>query len=159
DTWGDSVCTECGADLKRKRAIRWGFRRRRPAAAAIGGVLLAAAVVGGGAIGWGAATSFDRKPGKPPSRLARELGSADPAAVTAAADELLDRIDDGRLSAEAPRGPQQAERIARAVLETQGDLSRPWHVEAGQVFERLWQGDLLPLEGEAIHRPVHAGDN
>src|SRR5690606_29581678 len=92
------------------------------------------------------ATQFDWNRAKPVWLLARELGSADPAAVTAAADELLDRIDDGRLSAEAPRGPQQADRIARAVLEMQGDLRRPWQVEAGQVFERLWQDDMLPPE-------------
>src|SRR3982751_3540492 len=49
---GSSTCSECGADLARRRAIRVGRRERRRGLARVAGsgVLMSAVVLGG--IGW-----------------------------------------------------------------------------------------------------------
>lgn len=121
DLGGDAVCTECGADLKRRRAMAPGLRRRRPAAAATGGVLLAAAVVGGGALGWAAATSFDWNTVKPVWLLAREGRSVDDEARQAALRELVGRAGASKLS------PAEMGMLVDRALDVQVESPQFWY--------------------------------
>ncbi|MFG0285645.1 MAG: hypothetical protein ACF8R7_14600 [Phycisphaerales bacterium JB039] len=142
-TWGQSPCTDCGADLKRKRAIRWGLRRRRPAAAAVGALLLIGAVGAGGALACGAIWGFDWNRVKPVWLLARQMQSADDQTAEAAIDELRERIEDERLAPDSNADVERARRLADTILSIQGDLDRQWRAGIGVVFEELWTGGFL----------------
>lgn len=141
-------CSECGADLTRRRAIRLGERRRRPAVATVGALALLISLGATGAISWGAATEYDWNTIKPVWLLARELQSIDPAVAQAATDELRRRLPGNGLAPmrNGQRDTRAAERLARSILDYQGDASRPWSPGAGEIFERMWQMKLLPEE-------------
>src|SRR5207249_860614 len=50
---GVAVCSECGADLSSRRAIRIGTRKRRPGIATLGALLIVVIVFNLGVLGLG----------------------------------------------------------------------------------------------------------
>lgn len=128
-------CTECGADLSRRRALRVGHRRRRRRPLAVALILLVVAAAPLAAVGWGQALGVNWNRLKPGGWLVREAKGRDGAVRDAALAELMRRIDAGTLS-----GGNVAALTGHALAE-QGDPAEPW----------------LPAWGEAVERARRAG--
>jgi hypothetical protein len=62
---GSTICSECGGDLTKRRAIRDGRRVRRGGMIAIGALLLSITLTLGGGAGYAAYTITDWQPHKP----------------------------------------------------------------------------------------------
>src|SRR5687768_5297540 len=94
---GATNCSECGADLRRRRAIRIGHRVRRRRVIGAATPVLLAAVGWLGVVGWGRAKGVDWNQHKPLWLLEREAGGADVAARDVAIAELSRRLVGGKL--------------------------------------------------------------
>ena len=122
-------CSECGADLRRSRAVRRGQRETR-------GLFVAAALVlflpGLAALvysGRRAAVEIDWQRHKPVSWLLRESAGADVARRDAAIGELKRRLDQDEL-------PQsQLTKVADRALAHQANLSQAWLLQWGDLIE------------------------
>src|SRR5687768_4721251 len=95
---GASVCSECGADLSRPRAIRVGRRekRRRVIAFSLPALLLCVAWLA--LLGWGAARGTEWNPHKPAWWLMSDARRPDLNARDAALGEMTARLKSGKLS-------------------------------------------------------------
>jgi hypothetical protein len=124
-----SVCSECGADLARRKSIRVGRRERcgRVLAVAVPVMLLSATWSGWDV--WRQARAVDWNSHKPAWWLVREANGRNPAARDAALVELARRIGDGRL----PRDRRDA--LVNRALDIQADQSRPWTPGWGTIVE------------------------
>ena len=90
-----TVCSECGADLGRPRAIRVGRRERRHGIARVALPVLLLSVGWLGVAGWREARRTDWNRHKPLWWLAREVDGRSPAARNAALAELARRVAAG----------------------------------------------------------------
>ena len=126
---GATNCSECGADLRRRRAIRTGHRVRRRRVIAAGTPVLLAAIGWLGVAGWGRAKGVDWNQHKPYWLLEREAAGADVAARDVAIAELARRLVDGELP------PQREQALEDAALALQADLKRPWAPAWGELLE------------------------
>lgn len=127
---GVITCPECGAGLKRAKAVRSGQRRRRPVAIAAGALLVAAPGLGLCALALGAMAGADLNTYKPVGLLMWEGRNAGETSAAAAVAELVDRMTAGKLTA-AQKGS-----VADAALKVQADPRRTWRDGWGDLIER-----------------------
>lgn len=137
---GGCVCTECGADLTRRRALRIGHRQKRRRL--IGAVLPLLIVCGAwiGAVGWGRARGVDWNRHKPLWLLEREAAGANAAARDAAVTELARRLSAGLL----PAAVEQS--LEDRALALQADLKLPWVPAWGELLEQSGNAGRLSKE-------------
>src|SRR3954468_18349950 len=91
-------CAECGADLKRRRAVRTGRRQRRRGGLWAAGPVLLLSLGWLGGVAWASARGVAWQRHKPAGVLMREAASPAPAARDAALAELRRRLAAGELS-------------------------------------------------------------
>lgn len=126
------TCPECGAGLRRPRAIRKG-QRRRVWTGLVLGLLLILASAPILALGFFAATTQrNLNSYKPLELLAIELRFGGQSAVDAAATELKRRYDAGLLSADGKI------RLIDLALAQQADRDAPWSTQLGDLIETDW---------------------
>ena len=137
---GSTVCSECGADLSRRRAIRVGARRRLRGVVAASLLLLVPSVACVGVLVWPeiAAVSFAHR--KPVWLLLNEAGSPDPVARDGAFNELFLRYRAGRLT-----DAQVAQVVGRA-MEVQADARRTWLAQWGDFVEEAYRGGKVSAD-------------
>ena len=133
---GSAICSECGADLKRNRAIRHGHRKRRDGLIITGSLLtlLCLAVVGVGV------SNIDVNKHKPFWWLARDADSSDSRTHAAALSEINARLVAGVLRND------QIDRIADRALAVQADLKSKWDAAWGDVIENAQAAGKLSAE-------------
>lgn len=136
------TCPECGAGLKRPKAFRVGQRGRRPVMTIVGAVLLLTGLVPSVVLAAAMLASADLHRQKPVWILTFELRrSTDPVNSKRIADELMTRMLASSLST-----AETADVIA-AVLEVQGDTTRPWDEALGDLIERTrLSGTISPAD-------------
>src|SRR5688572_4396475 len=113
-------CSECGADLGRRRAVRVGRRERRRGVVAVTapGLLLSLGWLA--FVGWTAAARVAGTRHKPAWWLTRLAESKDPAPRDAALGELTRRIPEGTL------GTEREQALIAKALDHQGRWDQPW---------------------------------
>ena len=148
-----TVCSECGADLARREAVRVGRRRARGRVLSVAVPVLLLSAGWSGWDGWRRARAVDWNPHKPVWWLVREANGQNPAARDAALMELARRIAAGRL----PREREDA-LVARA-LDVQADTTRPWSPAWGTVVEAAHDtGGLSDAQWLRVHVPGDRAD-
>ena len=128
---GSTVCSECGAELNRARAVVVGVRTPRWRVAWAGIALLVPGAVVAGLIGYGTLRGVDWQKQKPAWWLTREAESNDVATRDAALSELIGRFSAGTLT------PPQVEHMVTRGLKLQRNLVRPWPGAWGNLIERV----------------------
>jgi hypothetical protein len=137
---GSTVCSECGADLRHRRAVRIGARRR------IGGMIVSALLLLIPALGciaylgWSASTDVPVAQRKPVWWLLNDAAGRDAVARDAAFNELLLRMRTGRLS------DAQVIQVTERALAIQGDLKKPWLAQWGDFVEEAQRAGKVPAE-------------
>jgi hypothetical protein len=128
---GRRVCSECGHDLNRRRATRFGNRRRRWRAIVLGTTPLVLCLTWFAAVTWVVGRDVNVSQFKPVWWLARELDGTDSKSVTIAMAyaELRDRMRSGAVSKE------QVSALVDRGLAVQSDASRTWTGVWGQFIE------------------------
>ena len=124
------TCPECGAGLRRPKAVRNGQRRRIWFGIGVGATMV---LVSGAFLGFGffvTTTNGDMATYKPLTMLALELRHGGQATVDAAAGELRRRVESGTMNAK-----DRAWAIALA-LDVQGDRTSPWSTDLGDMVEQ-----------------------
>ncbi|MFN0131293.1 MAG: hypothetical protein ACKVW3_01980 [Phycisphaerales bacterium] len=124
------TCPECGAGLKRERAVRVGVRKRLWQLVAAGVVLSLLPIAPIGLVVYGVVTGTDLNKYKPVGLMLWEARRATPKNSAAIAAELDDRMVRKALSKDQDR------RVAEAVLELQATPEFKWTEAWGNVFER-----------------------
>ncbi|MFZ4573524.1 MAG: hypothetical protein ACOYN0_03955 [Phycisphaerales bacterium] len=138
------TCPECGAGLKRDKAVLNGVRKRMPVLAAVGAVLAATSVLPFCVVGYAAITGGDINKFKPLGLLLWEGKLADAARGTKLADEIMTRVLAGKLDA------GQYQRVIKTALEIQGDRSKPWSESWGELIERARFDSVLSPADEQV---------
>lgn len=133
-------CSECGAVLDRKRAVRIGHRKRRGRMAALALVPMLLCGSWLGALAWGTAKGVNWNVYKPCWALEREIDSNDAAASGSALTELTRRIRAGTLS------DQQLAEVTDHVLTRQADLQKSWSPPWSTLIETARDAGRLPDE-------------
>jgi hypothetical protein len=140
------TCPECGAGLKRDRAVRIGVRRKMPALILAGALLAATPVVPIGTIAWALLTGTNIDTYKPLGILLWEARHSDGNRVTGIATEIGDRILRQKLSSD------QYQRVINETLDFQADTDRRWSEAWGDLIERArLDGVLTPEQGERFN--------
>lgn len=134
------TCPECGAGLKRENAVRIGVRQRRPVVMLAGILMALTSLVPFGVVGYAAITGGDINKYKPLGLLLWEARHSDALRAGKLADEIMTRILKGEIDKE------EYQRIIAAVLEYQGDLSREWSENWGELVERARFDGVLKVE-------------
>lgn len=137
------TCPECGAGLKRDKAVRTGVRKRMPVLAAAGLLLVATSLVPFGVVSYAAITGSDINKYKPLGLLLWEGRLADPTRSVKITDELMSRVLAGTLA------PDQYQKIIATALAIQGDHARPWSEGWGDLIERAHFDGVLSKEDHA----------
>jgi hypothetical protein len=137
---GSTVCSECGADLGRRRAVRIGARRRVRGAILAGLLLLVPSLACIAYVGWSAASDIPVVQRKPVWWLLNDASGRDPVARDAAFNEILLRFRSGRLS------DRQVIDVAERALALQGDSKRPWLPRWGDFLEEAQRAGKVPAE-------------
>ena len=137
---GAATCSECGADLQRRRAILHGARRPNRKAVATALRLLVPALAALAYHGWSAATDVPFVQRKPVWWLLNDASSSDPAERDEAFNELFIRFRGGRLS------DSQLKQVIDRALAVQGDVRRAWQPRWGDVVEEVYRADRLPAD-------------
>lgn len=137
------TCPECGAGLKRDKAVRTGVRKRMPVLAATGVLLAATALVPFGIVSYAAVTGGDINKYKPLGLLLWEGRLADAARSVKITDELMSRILAGKLA------PDQYQKIIATALAIQGDHAHPWSEGWGDLIERAHFDGVLSKQDHA----------
>ncbi|HEX2973947.1 MAG TPA: hypothetical protein VHP11_16565 [Tepidisphaeraceae bacterium] len=131
-----TVCSECGHEVRRKRAIRIGHRHKFYSCICLGLLLLLPSAVGLGIVTVRIIRSFDPDQYKPVQWLLHEAS----AGRTSSLATLLQRADKGQLT------DQQVQQIADRALELQADRIRPWVPQWGDFIEQVHTAGQLPEE-------------
>jgi hypothetical protein len=134
------VCSECGADLGHRRAVRVGQRERRRWLLQVAGPMLAISVGWSGLLGWDAARRTDWNRHKPVWWLMRDVDARPGPTRDAALIELGRRIADGILP------PERAAALVDRALDWQADASKPWSPGWGVVVESARAADRLTYD-------------
>lgn len=124
------VCSECGADLGRRRAVRIGHRFRRRSVIAVAALLLVFSSGWLGLIGRRAAAQVNWIGYEPAFVVVRQAESRSPARRDAALLELLRRLQNGKLSG------GMTNQVVRRALALQAEASAPWSLLWGEFLER-----------------------
>jgi hypothetical protein len=124
---GAQQCTDCGARLTRRHAIRHGRRRPRRALIVAGLVPLAILASLGALFTWAVATNYDLNKLKPTWLLVREAESAAPS--DGALAELIVRLNADEL------GPAAIDRLVARAMRIQADTTIPWRSAYGDIVE------------------------
>lgn len=124
------TCPECGAGLKRDNAVRIGVRRRMPVLVLVGALLAAVPLAPIATVGYALLTGSNIDSYKPLGLLLWESRYSDAGRLDAIATELQNRAMAGKLD------PSQYAAVVDAVLDFQGDTSRPWAESWGDLIER-----------------------
>ena len=122
---GGTVCSECGANLHRDRAIRTGHRVRRAGMIVLSLALLLPSLLWVGVVGYVTAADVNWMSHKPVWLLLRDADT-DGAALA----ELLTRLNNGKLSA------TDVNRVVTKALAVQADSTRLWNGSWGDLIER-----------------------
>ena len=150
-----AACSECGADLSRRRAVRVGHRVRRRRLLAGGAVLVVPAVATLCVVGWVRARGIDPTPYKPVLWLRHDLDGG-PALEAKALAELTARVTAGRLST------GQAGAVADRALLAQASAA-PWDpawgtfIEAAHAAGRLDRSRWAAYGRQAVRLSLHVG--
>ena len=123
------TCPDCGADLERPRAIRFGRRRRRPALLAASACLILGSTAWVTFATWAQVQGIDLIYHTPTSWLVADADGHDPRARNAALAELARRVSRGQLSGAREKA------LVEQALAYQADWSRPWVSGWGDVIE------------------------
>ena len=137
------TCPECGAGLKREKAVRTGVRKRMPVLATTGLLLVATSLVPFGVVSYAAITGGDINKYKPLGLLLWEGRLADAARSVKITDELMSRILAGNLT------PDQYQKIIATALAIQGDHTHPWSEGWGDLIERAQFDGVLSKQDHA----------
>ncbi len=146
-------CSECGADLTTKRAMRKGNRKKLMGSAMVTGVvaLVAAVLLGMMIFNTFGGTSINAY--KPFWLLKLEATSTVLGPNDQALDELLLRAESGSLSS------GQLDDLMDATLKMQADMSIPWDPTWGDVFAELFtRGVGTPKQREQYAAGIYAFD-
>lgn len=135
---GVERCSECGADLGAPRAILIGHRATRQKLVAAGALLLVIGLGSAGAAMWAAGSQTNWQQYKPLWWLVRETDDVDRAVSKAALAELALRLGAGKLS------DAQILRLADRALAIQGDATKAWSTEWGDLVESARAINKLP---------------
>jgi len=137
---GSVVCSECGADVKKRGAVRVGHRRKLKWLVGAGAGLVVMCVGFLGVVGWVVGRGADVNEYKPVWWLMREASGGDAKVRDPALGELLRRVKDGTLS------EGQLAKVVDRALEIQGDMSKAWVTGWGDMVELLRAQGELPEE-------------
>lgn len=136
------TCPECGAGLKREKAIRIGVRKRLPALVLMGAVFAAIPVAPIAAIGYALLTGTNVDSYKPLGVLLWEAKHSDATRLDALAGEIETRMMANKLD------PAQYQRVIESTLAMQKDTSRTWTEAWGDLIERAKLDGALKPEQE-----------
>ncbi len=136
------TCPECGAGLKRDRAVRIGVRRRLPGLVLLGALLAAVPIAPIGAVAWALVTGTNVDAYKPLGLLLWEARHSDPTRLDAIAAEIQNRAMARKLD------PTQYQRVIEATLDLQADTSGPWTEAWGDLIERAQLDGVIKPEQE-----------
>lgn len=125
------TCPECGAGLKRDRAVRIGQRRRMWSVASIGAALILLPLSGICVTVYSVLTGADIHSYKPAGILLWEAKGDNAQTLAAVAKEFSKRRQAGKLDS-ATIG-----RVVDAALAIQGDPDRPWSEDWGDFIEMV----------------------
>lgn len=140
------TCPECGAGLKRAKAIRNGQRRRVWSVAALGAVLVLLPLAGISVTVYAVLTGTDIHRYKPAGLLLWEAKGSNEQTLAAVAKEFSRRRQAGELESDTIR------RIIDTALAIQGDSGRPWSQEWGDFIEMVnLDGDATDEQMERFH--------
>jgi hypothetical protein len=137
---GSFICSECGADLRRNRAVRFGARRARRKVVAASLVVFLPSVAWLGLALWASVSQKPTALYKPVSWLVAEAAGNDAAARATAFAELSRRLARNELS-----GRQRGAVVERA-LALQADPQRPWDPAWGDLVEQAYAAGKLPAD-------------
>jgi hypothetical protein len=127
---GVITCPECGAGLKRPKAIRIGQRRRRPVFLGVGSLAVILPLFSFGFAGFAAATGSSLDKHKPLGLLLWERAHGGASRSQPIAAEVLARYQGGKLA------PDQEQRVISEALHVQADPKATWAVEWGDLLEQ-----------------------
>lgn len=125
------TCPECGAGLRRDKAVRIGQRRRMWSVASIGAVLILLPLSGICVTVYAVLTGADIHSYKPAGILLWEAKGDNAQTLAAVAKEFSKRRQAGKLDS-ATIG-----RVVDAALAIQGDPDRPWSEDWGDFIEMV----------------------
>lgn len=157
------TCPECGAGLKRDRAVRIGVRRKSVGLASAGALMVLISVIPVAVVGYVTITGKDINRYKPLGMLLWEAGHADSTQSDAIASELMGRLLNQSLTA------QQYQRVIAFTLSLQADPGAQWTESWGDLIDRakldgvLSQQDELRFAVQAtplqcnVRKSAHAG--
>jgi hypothetical protein len=128
---GTITCPECGAGLKRPGSTRIGQRRKRPLCLGVGALAVLLPALAIGTAGFAMLTGQDAHRWLPLGALLWESRHADATRQQQIGAEVLKRYTAKALS------PDQVDAAVDAALEIQGNASRPWAVEWGDLIEAV----------------------
>ena len=137
---GSTVCSECGADLTRRRAVRVGRRekRRRVLAVALPVLLLSGGWLG--VSGWRTLRAVDWDRHKPLSWLLKDAEGRRAAARDAALRELARRATEKKLPADVEQS------LVDKALAHQADRAAPWVSGWGFFIEAVRDAERVPQD-------------
>ena len=137
------ICTECGADLTRPRAIKVGHRSRRVGPLVAGLALLVPCVLLSVIVVYVVVRGVDVQTYKPAWLLVRNLRSSDVKVIDAAVAELGRRGKSGSL------GDANTLAGVDALLDVQRDAARPWNPRWGDWIESQQAAGVVGSERTA----------
>ena len=139
DSARQRACPECGADLRRRRAVRTGNRVRHRGQIVTGAVLLVPCLALAGLLAWVRARDVDHQKHKPVWWLANDACSSDVAQRRNAFAELNRRRTARLLS------PRHVQSLVERALAVQGNPARVWDAGWGDWLETVrTEGKLSP---------------
>jgi len=153
---GTAVCSECGRDLSKPKAIVVGHRQKRLNALGFGIALLIVSAGWLGIAGYGRVKQVNWWHHAPLWYVLREARSNDATWRSPAIAELAHRCESNSLS------PNQRNEILDAGLAYQGDLFKPWDTAWGDLLEDANDAHQLSPERrqryarQAINVPITA---
>lgn len=124
------TCPECGAGLKRDKAVRMGVRKRLPVLIALGGLMIVLPLIPAGLLVYAAMTGTNLSKHMPLGVLLWQAKNTNGPGAKPIADEILDRMIKKQLDAE------QTKQVVNTVLARQGDPAQSWSDEWGDLIER-----------------------
>ncbi|MEX2219586.1 MAG: hypothetical protein WD749_12605 [Phycisphaerales bacterium] len=143
---GTITCPECGAGLKRPGAIRIGQRRKRPLFIVGGGVLAGFPMLLVGTAAFAMLTGSEVDSYKPFWLLSWEARYVSAARSQSIATEI------GRRIAAKTLAPEQRAAAVAVALDIQGDPTRPWCHQWGDLIEDARMDGKLSDEDQARFR-------
>ena len=137
---GSTTCSECGADLRGRRAVRVGARKRRGGLIGIALVLLVPSLLCVGFLGWAGGSGFDVVRRKPVWWLLNDARSNNPVDRDAAFTELFRRYRAGEL------GKDSVAQVVDRALALQADPHKAWLPQWGDFVEEAYRGGSVAAE-------------